>query len=37
VAVAGTPEDSRALLLRETAKWKKVVQAAGMSRNSNEG
>ena len=30
VAVAGTPEDYRALILRETAKWKKVVQAAGI-------
>jgi len=30
VAVAGTPEDYRALVLRETAKWRKVVQAAGI-------
>ena len=30
VTVAGTPEEYRALILRETAKWKKVVQAAGI-------
>jgi tripartite-type tricarboxylate transporter receptor subunit TctC len=30
VAVASTPEEYRALILRETAKWKKVVQAAGI-------
>jgi len=30
VAIAGTPEDYRALILRETVKWKKVVQAAGI-------
>jgi len=30
VAVAGTPEEYRALILRETAKWRKVVQKAGI-------
>jgi tripartite-type tricarboxylate transporter receptor subunit TctC len=30
VAVASTPEEYHALILRETAKWKKVVQAAGI-------
>jgi len=30
VAVAGTPEEYHALIVRETAKWKKVVQAAGI-------
>jgi tripartite-type tricarboxylate transporter receptor subunit TctC len=30
VAIAGAPEDYRALILRETAKWKKVVTAAGI-------
>ena len=30
VAVAGTPEDYRALILRETVKWKRVVQGAGI-------
>jgi tripartite-type tricarboxylate transporter receptor subunit TctC len=30
VAVASTPEEYRALILRETAKWKKVAQAAGI-------
>jgi hypothetical protein len=32
VAVAGTPEEYRALILKETAKWKKVVPARESNR-----
>jgi tripartite-type tricarboxylate transporter receptor subunit TctC len=31
VAVANTPEEYRALILRETAKWKQIVAAAGIA------